>query len=144
MCKQLLQKYACNCDKLICTTACAYALGTTNQLRKVCPDHVLSRSNSTVSNLPSPTEDPEPKYCTAPQLSVHYTQQSKEPCINCYMLPQYYDLPARLVDWYRREHPLEKPESAEKLSGIQALREKREEDDREIRNREAELGRRDC
>lgn len=75
MCNKLLQLYACNHSKTICTTPCPHALETGRQVPLVSGIHALVRSDSTVSSLaPSNRHDYQPT-----QLRSHLAQTATPP-----------------------------------------------------------------
>jgi hypothetical protein len=74
---------------------------------------------------PSPTAEPvtiEPNFC-----AYHFPRhlpQSKQPCIECYMLPKWEFMAERWMKSYREGHPLDRVENVERDSGVEALRER--------------------
>jgi hypothetical protein len=54
MCNKLLQLYACDHSKTICTTPCPHAIDTGRRVPVVSGNHALVRSDSTVSSLAPP------------------------------------------------------------------------------------------
>jgi hypothetical protein len=96
------------------------------------PAHV---SRSTSSGQPSPLSPPpgypspsaepvtiEPNFC-----AYHFPRhlpQSKQPCIECYMLPKWEFMAERWMKSYREGHPLDRVENVERDSGVEALRER--------------------
>lgn len=63
----------------------------------------------------------EPNYC--PYYFPRYLAQSRKPCLLCYMQPEWEEQRKAWVAAYRTDHPLAKPEDAQRLSGIEGMRE---------------------
>lgn len=86
------------------------------------PSPTLSPAPSpSTRRLPDEENIIEPKFC--PYHFPHHLPQSNHPCIECYFLPPWAHLAERYVKSYREGHPVNKPEDAEKLSGIERLSE---------------------
>lgn len=67
----------------------------------------------------------DPNFCS--YYFPRHLPQSNQPCLECYMLPEWEQHPREWVMKYRLEHFNEKAEDAERLSGVAQLRKKYEE-----------------
>lgn len=196
MCYKLIQTYACDHTKVICTTPCPHALAPSSARKSVDLASIL-RSNSTVSSIApssrrgavaadplpssadvspmpgvtslpgkslqpdlSPLHDEFPRpafrikidnppaapFSAAPTSShvhaapadhaaeaqpeqlvqpvycsyyfPHYLVQSRRPCRECYLQPEWEGVRRRWVESYRIDHPMEKPEDLERSTEL--------------------------
>ncbi|CAO2654904.1 Nn.00g116370.m01.CDS01 [Neocucurbitaria sp. VM-36] len=90
------------------------------------PTSTFSRNSNTspsVNHFPENEEHVgEPDYC-----SYHfprYLPQSRRPCLQCYVQPEWEDMPKAWMRMYKETHPYVKEEDVERLSGIAELRER--------------------
>jgi hypothetical protein len=73
------------------------------------------------SSPSSPAEEPEriPNLCT--YFFPRRLPTSSHPCLKCYMRPEYEAYRKRWMDHYRGEHPGQKNEKIEELSGVEQV-----------------------
>lgn len=203
MCHKLVQTYACNHSKDICTTPCPHALALSNPRPQTAPTSI-ARSNSTVSSIapssykaaagdspapsmkdvsPLPAVSQRPEVHSQPKVSPllrifprpafrfkvdnapappvspgssyletalsdnteeiphaqsapsaqpaqpvqpvycayyfpRYLTQSRYPCRECYMRPEWEDMRKAWVENYQLGHPMDRAEDLERLAGV--------------------------
>jgi hypothetical protein len=94
--------------------------------------------------LPDNESTIDPNWC--PYHFPRHLPASNHPCIDCYFLPQWAHLSDRYVRSYAEGHQLNKRADAERLSGIERMREEwsarqemRRDEEEEGKGREGKL-----
>ncbi|KAH7089050.1 hypothetical protein FB567DRAFT_323586 [Paraphoma chrysanthemicola] len=82
-------------------------------------------TSTTSATLPDEDFDIEPNFCE--YYFPRYLAQSNQPCLECYMSPEWENLAREWVKKYRLEHFVGEKEDAERLTGIEELRRRYEE-----------------
>ncbi|PVI03172.1 hypothetical protein DM02DRAFT_652792 [Periconia macrospinosa] len=137
MCFRLVQICKCGCEKEICRTPCVHAQATVHPAQRnsqppppypVSPTDSGTNSPLSIQSTPRPgstspaNEDPPQNFCS--YFFTRKTPTSLRPCAACYLKPEYKKERDRWVSDYCATHFVTKPEDLERLTGIEAIKQR--------------------